>query len=1193
MTARGKTGSRSDSKARMPSPQVRVVRAIRSLVDDWRGFPLGNAAEPWPDVLPAYEPSKDGEHELTATTRTLLTHWFKPEPHLLGRAPRLAAFKYWPHQRRAVETFIYLYEVRRIRRTEQLHALAGETPLQNQRDPWAKLGAQLATGSGKTKVMSLLIAWAYLNALLEPDSGLGFGRHALLLAPNLFVRDRLLADFLPPDGRPPVFWSDPVVPPELARLWGLKVYSKDTCPRYLDPAEGALVVTNYHQLMRVDDAAKDLANVSPEERQLELLFRADDPSRLEAVDAPLLSRFEKSRGLLVLNDEAHHVWDEPGHAQFNEKSKQKGAKAAEIAAEMAWIRSLRQIHGNPVGDGRLALQVDLSATLFQETDTMKKVGDTVELRERELFRHTTCIYDLREAIEDGIVKKPILERVTVRNKETGQPEELVRKGQPNAWEVYRNLLVTGIERWKKVREQLAEEGDRRKPILFILCNDRNEANEITNYLKFGEPVRGDLGDRIPTGYRDPGSGEVLFLERGLDGGVRSTVIEIHIGKKAETDSAEWDRVRGLVNAIDQDEIPDPDGARAADGQPLMVPNPYNVVVSVMMLKEGWDVRNVKVVVPTRPCGSRTLTEQTLGRGLRKMHAPQIQDDGGAVLVPEELYVMEHPSFYAIIDQIRDLVEVRDSGEIDPPREYVPIETKEEIEARERVDVRLVRYEGIQEVRRDWRDAFSLASVKPLAPKVPWKETLGESEVQTYLIEALRDEEEEGQSFTLPSEPSYRDFAHVIDHAYVIPMLRALRASFAHKLAVRGIVQGYLEQKAFALPMGLPIAFDRAVEAGHARVVIGNLANPKVIEPVKEKLLPALRDAFNADRPAARAVLSERLASQLGNYQAVKRHLLNEPVKSVFKRAAMDSHEEQRVAELLEGARDVVSWLYNHRSGVGYSIPYVHGRSTGQYFPDFIVRVKVGEVAHNVILEVKGRLDDRDKAKARRGREYCELLTQHDREPWHYLLLIESPQSGRQDVTWWEQQSVREMAHLLQHHEEVPLFPDGETRAARDVLEVLPSMAEDRQYSDALPVYDLAANAGSFGDAQSPEIQGWVEVRTSRALDRRMFVARVVGQSMEPHVPDGCWAMFRMFPAGSAPSAQALDGKRVVVQLRDQEDPDTGGRYTIKRWRVKKLDVEGGAAEVELRPDNPSYKARTLTAETGDIRVVAEFLDVLG
>lgn len=131
--------------------QAKVIFEIRRLVDEWRGFELGRAAEAYPSAPPRYEATKDGESTPTETTRSLLLHWFRREPHELGTPPETFAFKYWPHQRRLVETLIYLYEVRGVRRTEQLYALAGVESLGPQRDPWAKLGGQLATGSGRAR----------------------------------------------------------------------------------------------------------------------------------------------------------------------------------------------------------------------------------------------------------------------------------------------------------------------------------------------------------------------------------------------------------------------------------------------------------------------------------------------------------------------------------------------------------------------------------------------------------------------------------------------------------------------------------------------------------------------------------------------------------------------------------------------------------------------------------------------------------------------------------------------------------------------------------------------------------------------------------------------------------------------------------------------------------------------------------
>jgi len=88
-------------------------------------------------------------------------------------------------------------------------------------------------------------------------------------------------------------------------------------------------------------------------------------------------------------------------------------------------------------------------------------------------------------------------------------------------------------------------------------------------------------------------------------------------------------------------------------------------------------------------------------------------------------------------------------------------------------------------------------------------------------------------------------------------------------------------------------------------------------------------------------------------------------------------------------------------------------------------------------------------------------------------------------------------------------------------------------------------------------------------------------------------LFRLFPAGAAPAATALDGRRVVVQLRETADLEHGGGYTLKRWRVGKVGSNGGVADVELHPDNPSFQPKRLRREDGEIRVLAEFLEVIG
>jgi len=1175
-----------------PKPlQHQVIEAVRNRVNAWRGFPLGHAAEAYPDDEPRYEPVAADERAVSDTTMALLQHWFRKEPHDIGVAPHTFAFKYWPHQRRLVETFIYLHEVVGLRRTQDLYAFAGVEKMSDQRDPWTKLGGQLATGSGKTKMMSLIIAWSYLNAVCHPDNDLGLGKHAILIAPGLFVKDRLLQDFAPPGHGTSVFWSDPVVPPELERLWDLKVYDPNTCPRQLDPDEGALVVTNYHQLLRTrEDREQPLDPM--QDRQLQILFGDPDPQKLEAVKAPLLDRFARSRGVLVLNDEAHHVWDEPGHAVFEEKARQKVDASDEEAEAMAWIRSIRKLNGSDNSPGRVGLQVDLSATLFQETGTTtqakkktKKGQPEVQFKENELFRHTVVTYDLAEAIRDGIVKKPILERVEVKNERTGQPLPLVQQAAPNAWKKYEHLLATGIERWVKVRDQLRAEGDERKPILFVLCADKGEAAEVSNFLTYANPVRDDLSGSSIKGYVEPKDKERLFVEKSDDGVERSTVVQIHIGQKEESNEAEWEKVRALVNAIDRDEIEHRDDA----GNVVTLPNPYNVVVSVMMLKEGWDVRNVKVIVPLRPCGSRTLTEQVLGRGLRKMHPPEIQDDGAAAMTSEELYVIEHPSFEEILDQIDDLIERKDSKDIDHRPEYVAVPPVEQPELREAVDVRLVRIGEPRAGARDWRKDLDVGKLPGLGPRLPWLAEIDRTIIKTWLKAALQPGEKEGQEFTLPSDPSYRDFDHVIEVAYAIPLLRDMRLAFTHKNAVKDVVREFLERKTFALPAGIPIRFDEVKDAESAIIALGNLSRPEVGEAVRSALRQPIHDAVQKSLRAARADLEERRASRISGYQAVKQGLLEHLKKSPFQRLAGANPEERRLAVLLEDCRDVVGWIFNHRHGVGYSIPYDWQGHSARYFPDFVVRAKFGEVFHNFIIEVKGRLDDKDKAKALRGRRWCELLTENDVEPWHFVMLVENEALEREDITWWQKQSRHAIEDLLRHHEGLPLVPDSGGRPA-GVYQVLPTVRSDEQFRTALPVYDLGEKVAGYKSDVSPMVKGWAQVGRE-PLDSEMFLGKVVGRSMEPTIPEGSWGLFRSLP-GTDMTPTSLDGRRVLALLRSKVDPETG-RYTIKRWKVSKIGPGGEPLEVTLTPDNRALKPIVVAVGDEEVQVVAEYLETVG
>ena len=142
-----------------------------------------------------------------------------------------------------------------------------------------------------------------------------------------------------------------------------------------------------------------------------------------------------------------------------------------------------------------------------------------------------------------------------------------------------------------------------------------------------------------------------------------------------------------------------------------------------------------------------------------------------------------------------------------------------------------------------------------------------------------------------------------------------------------------------------------------------------------------------------------------------------------------------------------------------------------------------------------------------------------------------------------------------------------------------------------PVLSLKAAAGGFGDDQPVEFEDWVEITTSHRLHKGMFVAQVVGRSMEPLIPDGSYCLFRY------PVLGTRQGKIVLVQHHDIHDPETGGTYTLKSYRSEKASSADGGwhhSRILLEPINTAYSPIILTEDAeGEVRVIAEFLEVLG
>lgn len=164
------------------------------------------------------------------------------------------------------------------------------------------------------------------------------------------------------------------------------------------------------------------------------------------------------------------------------------------------------------------------------------------------------------------------------------------------------------------------------------------------------------------------------------------------------------------------------------------------------------------------------------------------------------------------------------------------------------------------------------------------------------------------------------------------------------------------------------------------------------------------------------------------------------------------------------------------------------------------------------------------------------------------------------------------------------------KPASATLNILNEVLASAQFTTHLPIYELAAAAGGFSEEQTPRPLGWVKADIGRKLASDMFVARVKGHSMEPLIPDGSYCVFRSERGGSR------DGKVVLVEYAGLQDPDTGMRYTVKKYKSEKTFLDDGSwhhKRIVLSPLNPSYSDLILTDIPGHaFRVSAEFVACL-
>ncbi len=793
----------------------------------------------------------------TNTSKSLLNWWFK-EPHLQPQADGTTAqFQYFFAQREALETIIYLYDVVGAKDKFDLMRFdsSGAVSAQMFDESWRRYVIKMATGSGKTKVMSLALAWSFFHKTYEPDSDLS--RNFLVIAPNIIVLDRIYHDF---QGLR-LFFADPVLPGNGfdGRNWRddfqLTLHLQDEV-RVTQPT-GNIFLTNIHRVY----SGEDIPPSPDDDNTMDYFFGKRPTGATTDSTVDLGDIVRDIDELMVLNDEAHHIHD----------------------AKLAWFKSIEDIHNRLLQKGgSLSLQLDVTATPKHNNGA--------------IFVQTVSDYPLVEAISQNVVKHPVLPDAASRAK-------LEERQSVRYTEKYADYLDLAVIEWRKAYAEHEKLG--RKAILFVMTDDTKNCDDVAEYLEGRYP---DLKDAV------------LVIHTKNNG----EISEAQSGKKKE----ELEVLRKQSNEIDSME------------------SPYKVIVSVLMLKEGWDVRNVTTIVGLRAYSAKSniLPEQTLGRGLRKMYP------GG---VEEYVSVVGTDAFMDFVESIQAEgveLECKAMGEGSKPKTPLVVEVDKENTDKD-IDALDIEIPVLTpRVYREYKNLADLDAGKMTFQTVAYRQ-FSEEEQREIVFKDITTGEV--THTTILDSAGIADYRSVIGY-FALTIMKDLRLVSGYDV-LYGKVKSFVQKDLFGQSVDL-----------ESPNTLRNLSELAATKTVIETFKKSINDLTVRDKGDAE--IRDRIKLRQMRPFVVKDQGYLMPKKSVFNRVIGDSHFELQFAGFLEDCSDVVSYAKNYLA-VHFKLDYVNADGDiSNYYPDFLVKLTDGKV---VVVETKGQENLDVPLKMQRLRQWCE------------------------------------------------------------------------------------------------------------------------------------------------------------------------------------------------------------------------------
>jgi type III restriction enzyme len=859
---------------RRPS-NLLLVPKIREHVDAWREG--------------GYEGASD-------VTRRLFEYWFE-EDH---EVPDFGVpFRYYFCQREAIETLAWLVEIagqRDVQELIQAHATTSEKDLltrnitfQTTTDGQRQLrryvpeldreGVQdlppqdlrrfafkMATGSGKTWVMAMAIVWARFHKQWVPGSELS--TNFLIVAPNVIVYQRLAKDF----AANRIFYDLPLIPPEWRGAFSQKVILRDE-PTEPDPS-GNLFLTNVQKLYESRDQ-----EWTPQNAIEALLGKKPAKDPAASGQRSILERAKSLKDLVVMNDEAHHVHDEG----------------------LAWNQSLLAIHRTlPKG---LSLWLDFSATPKDQNGMY--------------FPWTVCDYPLAQAVEDRIVKAPLI--VTKEDDPKQPKDDPDGVTADNIGEKYGYWLRAAVQRWKEHHEVYKQLGAR--PVLFIMAERNAYADAI---------------------------GEHLWKTKEF-GFKESEVLVIHTNSKGEITEKDLDAARKAAHDIDKAE------------------SKIKAIVSVMMLREGWDVRNVTVVLGLRPFTAKAeiLPEQVIGRGLRLM----------TQVSPDRTQTLEVLGTRNLLNVLRNQLEAEGVGvastKTDPPPPVIiaPL-----------------------------RDRLNYDIAIPITKPSLVHEIRKLSELNVADLEAIYDQEDLAEPIRLKLKLEYVTTDTEVHQVHIapgeLPPAQELLASITNKVIDRAkLPNRFAELYPTVRDYVVTRCFGKTVDLGD-----GNVRSHLALLEMQEGVAKYLARKIAALTIERRSVEFDKADFRLSETKPFswRRNLPPlEVKKTVFNYVATYNDFERRFAKFLDEAPDVLRFASlgtteQGESGTQFRVDYLKpSGAIGFYHPDWVVvqETQSGEV--NWVIETKGRVWEGTAEKDEAMKTWCQHVSEKTGASWRYVRINQS------------------------------------------------------------------------------------------------------------------------------------------------------------------------------------------------------------